>query len=191
MIGALDQRIAGASINRVEGHADARRDHQRVLGEQQGFRDLGTDFLGDCFGVFANADVRQKNHEFVAAESTRGIASAYRCERAPRGLAQNLVACGMAVPIVDGLEPIEVEQQDGDLTVFAMGLENGQIETVGKQGAIGKSGERVVQCEAARIDQFFRERPRLMLKLAICFNKLADLMPSRLNVGAAGLQRRI
>ena len=80
----------------------------------------------------------------------------------------------MAVDIIDCLETVEVEQHHGEVQFLATRPKNRQFEPVGKQGAIGESGQRVVQCEAAGVIQFFAERPRVPLEHEIGPDELTD-----------------
>ena len=58
-----------------------------------------------------------------------------------------LVAGGVAEPIVDGLEPVEVDEQDGQHPVPAVEAAQRLTEPVHEQRPVGQRRERVVQGE--------------------------------------------
>ena len=78
----------------------------------------------------------------------------------------------MAVNIVDCLESVEVEQHHGEVQFLATRPKNRDFEAVGKQGAVGQSGQRVVQCEAAGVIQFLGESPRTPLEHKVGVDEL-------------------
>jgi len=58
--------------------------------------------------------------------------------------AQELVAGVVAEAVVDVLEAVEIEEQQGDLGTVALGTGDGAAQAVAKQGAVGEAGEGVV-----------------------------------------------
>ena len=58
---------------------------------------------------------------------------------------EQLVAGGVAGAVVDGLEVVEVHEQDGDGRGDAVGARQGVVEAVGEQGAVGQAGQGVVE----------------------------------------------
>ena len=58
---------------------------------------------------------------------------------------QELVAGHVAEAVVDDLEAVEVEEEDGEVIVRApLGARDGLVEPVGEQGAVGQAGQGVV-----------------------------------------------
>ena len=58
---------------------------------------------------------------------------------------EQLVAGGVAGAVVDGLEVVEVHEEDGDRAAAAVGAGQRVVEPVGEQRAVGQAGERVVE----------------------------------------------
>ena len=63
---------------------------------------------------------------------------------------QQLVAHRMTQSVIDGLEPVEVEEADGAQFATAVGPQNRLLQTVGQQAAIGQVGQGVVICHAIK-----------------------------------------
>ena len=57
---------------------------------------------------------------------------------------QQQVADRVAQRVVDVLEPVEVEEKDGQLAAPTVGAGDRLTDTVGEQGAVGEAGQRVV-----------------------------------------------
>ena len=81
---------------------------------------------------------REQDRELVAAEPGQHVGA--RGRRRGAGAAtrvEQVVAGGVAEGVVDGLEAVEVEQQQDRL------VGGGLVEPVGEAGAVGEAGERV------------------------------------------------
>ena len=88
---------------------------------------------------------RQQDGELVTAEATDGVHVAQgRPEPRPH-LAQQLVAVGVAEAVVDLLEAVEVDQQQGDLGPRPVGRGERLREAVPEQHPVGQPGQRVVR----------------------------------------------
>ena len=96
---------------RVAGDADAHRDvRARVVGDRV---DRQPDPPRDLLGGLAAA-VGQDHGELVAAVAIGPVALADAALDGPADGDQQLVAGGMAVPVVVALEPVEIHHQDRD-----------------------------------------------------------------------------
>ncbi len=82
--------------------------------------------------------------ELVAAEPGQHVGFAQQRFQARRHFDQQRVAGGMAERIVDLLEAIEVEQQDGERLLQAAVARGGFLDLLNERRAIGKSGQRVM-----------------------------------------------
>ncbi|KAG1084679.1 hypothetical protein G6F40_014419 [Rhizopus arrhizus] len=106
----------------MAGHADAGGQCQ-YLSIGQGHRrlcDLPAQAFGNHFGLrFAGRD--QHHHEFFAAIAEQIIAAAGELAEQARHVLQRAVAGIMAVAVVDGLEMIQIEQQQRERRVVARG----------------------------------------------------------------------
>ena len=102
------------------GHPDARRRRRATSFEQDG--------------------------ELVAAEPGDGVARAQRRDERPAICDQQLVAGQVAEAVVDDLEAVEVEEEDGGqpLRLAARALDR-LPQPVHEQRAVGQAGERVVE----------------------------------------------
>ena len=142
----LAQQLVGVDLFglRVGGHADAGRDlhHGRADGDGPGRgREHARDDLQHLPGVF---DVLHDGHEFVTAQAGQRVALAQGLAQALGHGHQQLVTDGMAVPVVDVLEAVEVEVDDGQLLAAPTRLPHRLVQPVGQQDAVGQAGQRVV-----------------------------------------------
>ena len=64
---------------------------------------------------------------------------------------RSLVADGVTIAVVDGLEIVEIEADDGEDAAATLGLSHRVLEAVAKKHAIGQAGEEVVLCDAPRV----------------------------------------
>jgi hypothetical protein len=143
-IGILHQRLGVGAIIRKEADADAGADveflfdsHRRIL---QGIEDLFCD-VRDGGRI---DDVLDDDQKFVATESANGVRFSHQSAQAPRHLAEDAIADLVAEGIVDVLEAIEVDEQDGQSGLVAVGTLQGLVQSVAKQQAVGQAGQRVV-----------------------------------------------
>src|SRR5579863_1563977 len=105
----------------------------------------------DVLGLIAcNGSVNQDD-EFVSSESRSGVDRAHHRLQALCDLAQQIVACPVSQGVVDELEPIEIDYQQGELVPLARGLSNGLIDAVFQQQAVRQPGKRVVRGEMAQL----------------------------------------
>ena len=126
--------------------------------------------LGDADGDERVGAGRQRDDELVAAEAGRHVAIA---DRAPKPLAdgdQEAVAGLVAVGVVDGLEVVEVDEQDGQQPVVgSVGEVRGQ--PLGEEAAVGQGRQRVVQRLAT---EQLHERVALVQALAELAQRVAE-----------------
>ena len=114
------------------------------LGQQLG------DPVGDHERLLGPLERVADDHELVAAEPRDRVAGAHGVVQSGSERAQQLVARGVAVRVVDQLEEVEVEEQDAHPRVAPGGLGEALTEPVGAQDAVGQPGERVVEGPVAR-----------------------------------------
>ena len=86
----------------------------------------------------------EQHHEFVAAEAGHGVLQTHAGFQARSDQSQHGVADRMAERVVDVLEVVEVEEQQGAAQIMA--LEQGDLlgQAVHQQGAVGQVGQRIV-----------------------------------------------
>ena len=113
-IGFLEQRRAVVAVLRAQRDADGRRQPAFLAQERERLRQCVEESLGELAHVGFARDVLGEHDEFVAAEPRRGVGRANRVRDPLRHDLQHLVAGEMTEGIVDVLEPVEVDEQDGE-----------------------------------------------------------------------------
>ena len=78
----------------------------------------------DAFDLFAD------HNELVAAETSNGVSFAYRGSDAGYGLDEELVADGVAEGVVDGLEPVKIDEQHAAHPTVSSNPGEGLIEPI-------------------------------------------------------------
>ncbi len=106
--------------------------------------DGGGHAAGDGDGMVLVLDVTAQDDELVAAHAGHGVGRAHDRRDASGRLRQQLVADVVTQGVVDLLEPVEVEEQQGDQSVLALGPGQLELEVVEQQGPVGQGGQRVV-----------------------------------------------
>ena len=114
---AMSARRSSSSASTVlvvdHRHADRRADVEPAPAEPQRRPDRLGDLVGDRRGAVEVA-VLEHHDEFVAAEARCRIAPVDRPLDPPGDLLQHSVAGRVAAPVVDRLEPVEVDEQHGE-----------------------------------------------------------------------------
>jgi len=121
---------------RAGGAEDDRRAHR------------GDEAVGDPPGVLGAGQVVEEDRELVAAEAGDGVVRAQLVGQAGADRRQQQVAGLVPVRVVDLLEAVEVEEQDGERArarAQAAGAAQGMGDAVGEQRAVRQPGQRVVQ----------------------------------------------
>jgi hypothetical protein len=93
----------------------------------------------------------RQHDEFVAADPRHRIDPACAAIEAFSNLTQQLVANRMAECIVDGLEAIEVDAQDGEAFLVVARAPDRVADALVQQVAVGKSGKRVMMGEPLQL----------------------------------------
>ena len=103
----------------------------------------GQDAMGDVDRLGRAMNGTQQQAELVASETGDRVAIAqYRPDpRADRG--EQLIAVVMAQGVVDLLEPIEIDHQDGDLSAVTPFRCQRLLDLVAQHVAVGQTGQRV------------------------------------------------
>lgn len=95
-------------------------------------------------GVVAAAVADDQRRELVASQAGGGVPGAHGCGQAPGGLDEEFVARLVADGVVDLLEAVEVDEEDGRAAVGGAAASQREADPLGEQGAVGQVGERVV-----------------------------------------------
>src|SRR5207302_861692 len=154
-----DDLILPARLRRHHRRLGARDELARVhrvlwpVREPDGDRDPaggleleGGERLGDPPGQAAGELVvarREDDAELLAAEPADDVGAAYRAAKRGREAAEHLVARPVAVDVVDALEVVDVEHQDGDRVVRAARSLELLAQAVVEGAAVVEAGQRV------------------------------------------------
>ena len=142
-IGVVQQDIE-MLVEGIERDADAGADECLVPVEAERPRQLVEDFLRDRRGVLDVANLRQQHGEFVAAQPRHGILLAYADYEPFADASEEEVAVGVPEVVVDGFEPVEVEEHDRAEALVAVRLGHGLTQAVEEQQPVRQAGEGVV-----------------------------------------------
>src|SRR5690606_27007007 len=138
---SLDYLLRVFAGTRIGGDADTRRGinlacpHVVLFGkhEHQLLRSRGR--------VLRLTQVLQADDEFVAAPATREIADTQVLRQPFPDLPQEFVTNVMTQRVVDRLEPVEVDEQDGDGIPATAAAADSLLELAHEKAAIGQQGE--------------------------------------------------
>ena len=114
--------------------------------KRNGRLSAGDDALGEVGRVVHAVDVLAEHDELVAAEPRHRVGLAHRGLDARGGLDEQLVADRVTERVVDGLEPVEVDEQHAAHAVAAAARARERLlEPVGEHHPVRQTRERIVQ----------------------------------------------
>src|SRR5579872_5448973 len=113
-VGALQERLERLVTRRRQHDADAGRHSEAVGSDRHRVLDELEDPLGDRFQVLALLDAGEEDDEFVAAQTTGGVARTDGDSQPFAHLHQHGVAGVVAQLVVDRLEVVEVDEHEPD-----------------------------------------------------------------------------
>src|SRR3712207_5546303 len=118
----LGQELVGGGGGRGRvGDADAGADEHLTLAGAEPALHLLDDPVGDGLDLVLAGHVLEQHGELVAAEPGRRVRDAEAVQEPAGHAGEELVAGGVAEAVVDPLEVVEVEEQDGDGVAGAAG----------------------------------------------------------------------
>ena len=142
-IGKAHQVVAGLRIVGIKGnaHAGTKIQRQPVMLEGDGER---RQYLLAPEAGPGRILTHQQHHEFVATQACQHALAAQLGLQPPGDLPQQLIACGMAVTVIDGLEVVEIKLQQGQC--FAVGLRQLELllQLLAELPAIVEAGQGVL-----------------------------------------------
>ena len=112
-VGVAQQVLRPLVLGGVDGDADAGGDEDLVAAEVDRRRQALVDAVGHPHGVADVAPPFEQDRELVAADAGDGVRGAQRRGERAGDLDQQLVAHQVAEAVVDDLEAVEVEEEDG------------------------------------------------------------------------------
>lgn len=110
-VGAAEQLLLGVAAMRMQPDAGPRSDAVVDSPNVDGCFNAGDEPVGQFADIVAMPNGSAENGEFIAAQAGHDIVAVDDGLHPPRDRLQNPVADGMSVLIVDGLGPVEIEQQ--------------------------------------------------------------------------------
>ena len=164
-VGLAHQLGGFADFAGGEDGADADSDPGLALAQHERLADDGDDPLAQAadIGLAFGADLDDR--ELVAADPGDGVGLADQGMEALADLLDEPVAGIVAQSVVDLLEAIEIEHQQGDLLAAPAVAGQGLAQAVLEQGAVGEAGELIVE--------------RLVLGRGLALLELADQFDDR------------
>ncbi|MNP33505.1 hypothetical protein D3C76_1267470 [compost metagenome] len=124
--------------------ADAGGHPELLALEVEGPGNGAEDFLGGGCHVLVIGQLRQQDHEFVAAQSGHRIAGAQTRLESQRHFLEQLIAGIVPKRIVDLLEAVEVKEQHRQLPMITTCLADALAQQHAEQTAIGQRRKAVV-----------------------------------------------
>jgi hypothetical protein len=152
-IGMADQILAVHAVLGIHGDTDAGRHRHLMLrwpqgnGLTQAVQDLACDLLG----MAAMIDALEDHGELVAADARDGVHRPHRAADPARDLAQELIAHLMPERVVDELEAVDVDEQQCHAAHAALRTDQGLVQPVREQRAIGQVCERVMMRQVLEV----------------------------------------
>ena len=143
-IGFLDQRFRRPSSGDRYGNADARRDTLIVAAPVGGVAQRGNESVADVDRVQVVVDGGSEHDELVAADTSDRVHRPEDCSQPCGDAPQHGISGGMALRVVDLLEPVEVDEEHDGAPASALGVRQRLTHTVDEQRPIGQSGQCVV-----------------------------------------------
>ena len=125
--------------------ADAGGHGEAVRGQFERRADLRDHALGDRQDVLVLAQRVAHQHELVAAVARDRVGASRDPSQTVAELDQRLIADVVAERVVDRLEVVDVEEEDGEAAGLALERRDRLVEPVGQRDAVEQPGHRVVQ----------------------------------------------
>lgn len=124
LVGADQQRLAGATVIRIKCHADAAAHAMASRSNGDRLRQLIDNLPADAQGHAAPPHPRQQDHKFITAKSGDGVTASH-CAPEPgcNGL-QHRVTDVVTVGIIDLLKPVQIDKQHGENLTGALRFSN-------------------------------------------------------------------
>lgn len=143
-VGVEGQLVQAGAVLGIDRNADAGGDVQAVVFTLIGLCQRGQQTLGEGCGL-ADVPRRQGQHELIPPEARGGIIGAKQSSDPLRHFDQQQIPGVVAVGIVDDLEAVEIEKQQGEAALAVLTLLNALLQAVGEQQPVGQPGQAVVQ----------------------------------------------
>ena len=143
-VGILQQRIDIVAILGIDADADAGAQRNVVAVEQQRAADAGQQALGDHGHHRDVAAIVDQDGELVATLPADRVLLLDRLLQAPRHFEQDTITDPRAEGVVEPLEMVQVEQQQGNQGIPAAPIGHRMRHGRLQGNAVGQGGQRVV-----------------------------------------------
>jgi len=144
-VGLLHQLAGLDPVQWRERYANAGLDIDPVAVDVIGLGDDCQDAVGEGARVVALAGLAGlQDGELVATETRQDVGLAQRRPQPPRGLLEQGIAFRVPERIVDVLEPVEIEHEDGESLAAPAQAGARFLDLLHEQRAIGQAGQQVV-----------------------------------------------
>jgi hypothetical protein len=150
-VGVLEKLGGGAGEIGVDADTEATGNFEDGCGGGDGLGDFGEDLGSDALDVLVGMDVGEDDDEFVAAKAKDGVGDTDGLFEAIGDDGEDLVADGVPEGVIDVLEGIEIDQEDGDPMPVTIGAIKGALEPFVHQVAIRKAGEQIMVRHVERL----------------------------------------
>ena len=142
-VGLEDQIVDRGAVDRAEGAADRDADDDLGLVDLIGLVDRGDDPLAQFLDLLAALAVGDDDGEFIAAHAPDMAVGADLVDQPLGDRAEDRVALGVAVGVVDRLEPVEIEKHDRARHIVGGRRAQRLAEQLADAAAIGQAGEDI------------------------------------------------
>ena len=130
---------------RRHGDADGNSDERGVAEQLERLRHRGDDPLAERYRLVRVSHVVLQDGELVAAEPRHEVAVPHESRQPMAELADQVVACRVAERVVDVLEAVEVEVEERHAGVRAARFDQGPVEAIVEERAVGEARQRIVE----------------------------------------------
>ena len=145
------ENLLGVGLVRAgDGNTEAQRHGHLGLGQLDRLADLLEDPDRGPFGFCHPAGVLEEHGELVAVEARDRVAGANGSQDPHPDFDQEAVAFGVAHPVVDQLEVVDVEIEDADLGARLASHLQGVLEAVNETSPVRQSRQRVMLGQVMR-----------------------------------------
>ena len=130
----------------MDGDADADRDLDGVRPDHHGLDDPLQNFLRDLRRVFGLMKVGKDHSEFVAAVTRDRVGLPHAAAQALRDLDQEDVGDIVPQGVIDDLEAVDVDEQNGHALSRALRGEQAHFQALNEETAVRQLRQRIVVC---------------------------------------------
>ena len=145
-IGVAKQLIT-VRTREVECDPDAHSDEHLAASDLQRTPERGQHAFGDVRRLALVGEVLEQHCELVAAQAGGGVLDPEALAETIRHRDQQLVARGVTEAVVDRLEVVHVEKEDGQVAVVAAGPDDRVLDPIAEQDAVACDNTKLAVME--------------------------------------------